>query len=127
MLPDCNFTQIPNITNIEEISLMGAKYVFVQRPFFVLSKIQNGMGSYWNGFTATDTDVLWNSHRPTVSDCLNYFTFDEPVLPAEEKVASFIKRFIAGTSEEMLLLLQQFATGAANIERGSAVQARFVN
>ena len=101
-------------------------YLFKGRVF-VLSKIENGMGSYWNGFTATDTDVLWNLHRPTVSNCLNYFTFDEPVLPAEEKVASFIKRFIAGTSEEMLLLLQQFATGAANIERGSAVQARFVN
>ena len=105
---------------------MAAQYVFVQRPFFIMSKIRKGMGSFWNGFTATDIDVLWNSHRPTASNCLNYFTFDEPLLPAEKKVASFIKRFIAGASEEMLSLLLQFATGAANIERGSAVKVRFV-
>ena len=127
MFTDCNITQIPTVTNIEKISLMAAKYGFIQRPFFVLSKIRKGMGSFWNGFTATDIDVLWNSHRPTVSNCLNYFTFDEPLLPAKEKVASFIKRFIAGTSEEILSLLLQFATGAANIERGSGVQVRFVN
>ena len=52
---------------------------------------------------------------------------DEPLLPAEEKVDSFLKRFIAGASEKMLSLLLQFATGAANIERGSAVKIRSVN
>ena len=122
MFTDCNITQISTVTIIEEISLMAAKHVFVQRPFFVLSKIRKGMGSFWNGFTAVDIDVFWNSHRPTVSNCWNYFKFDEPLLPAEEKVASFIKRFIAGASEEMLSLLLQFATSAANIERESAVQ-----
>ena len=29
MFTDCNITQIPTVTNIEEISLMAAKYVFV--------------------------------------------------------------------------------------------------
>ena len=63
---DCNITQIPTVTNIEEISLMAAKYVFVQRPFFVLSEIRKGTWPFWNGFTVTDIDVLWNSHQPTV-------------------------------------------------------------
>ena len=35
--------------------------------------------------------------------------------------------YIAGASEEILLLLLQFATGAANIEMGSAAKVRFAN
>ena len=58
---------------------------------------------------------------------MNYFTFHELLLPAEEKVASFSERFIAGASEEMLLLLLQFVTVAVNTERGSAMKAGFVN
>ena len=127
MFTDCNINQIPTVTNIEGIIVVATKYLFVQRPFFIMLKIRKGMGSFWNGFTATDVDVLWNSHRPTVSNRLNFFTFDEPLLPAEEKIVSFIKRFIAGASEEMLSLLLQFATGAANIERGSAVKIPSVN
>ena len=53
--------------------------------------------------------------------------FDETLLPAEENVASFIKIFISGASEEMLSLLVQLASGAVNIERGSAVKVRFLN
>ena len=117
MFTDCNINQILTVTNIQEIITMAAKYVFVQRPFFIMSKIRKEMGLSWNDFTAADIDVLWNSHRPTASNCVNYFTFDEPLLLAEENVASFIKRFIAGTSEEMLSLLLQFAIGAANIEK----------
>ena len=62
MFRDCNNNQIPTVNNIQEIISMAAKYVFVQRPFFIMSKIRKGMGSFWNGFTATDIDVLWNSH-----------------------------------------------------------------
>ena len=62
MFTDCNINQIPTVNNIQEIIVVAAKYVFVQRPFFIMSKILKGMGPFWNGFTATDIDVLWNSH-----------------------------------------------------------------
>ena len=74
MFTDCNFNQIPTVTNVEESILIVAKYVFVQRALF-MSKIPIGMDSFWTGFTTTAIDLLWNSHRPTVSNCLNHFTF----------------------------------------------------
>ena len=60
MFTDCNFNQIPTVTNVEEI-LIVTKYVFVQKALF-MSKISIGMDSFWNGFTATAIDLLWNSH-----------------------------------------------------------------
>ena len=57
MFTDCNINQIPTVTNLEEIILTAAKYVFVQRLLSVISKIRIGMNSFWNGFTETAIDV----------------------------------------------------------------------
>ena len=57
MFTDCNINQIPTVTNIEEIILTAAKYVFVQRSLSVILKIRIGMNSFWNGFTETAIDV----------------------------------------------------------------------
>ena len=89
MFTDCNINQITIVTNIQEIISMATKYAFVQRPFFIMSKIRQGMGSFWNDFAATDIDVLWTSDQPTASNCWDYFTFDEALLPAEEKSCLF--------------------------------------
>ena len=44
-----------------------------------------------------------------------------------KKRASFLKQFVSGASEEMLTLLLQFSTGAANLIAGSSIQVQFVN
>ena len=48
------------------------------------------------------------------------------MLPACEKVFSFIKRFIAGASNEMLSLQLQVVKDNANIKKGGAVQVKLV-
>ena len=127
MFIDCNVTIVPTTGNIREITLTAAKFVFVQKPFFALSKISKGLGSFWDEFSVSQNDLLWNLYKPTTANCLSYFNFDEAISPAEERIASFLKRFRSGASEEVLSLLLQFSTGAANLEAGSSIQVRFVN
>ena len=121
MFIDCNVTIVPTIGNLREITLTTAKFVFVQKPFSALTKIRKGLGSFWDEFSAGQIDLLWNLSKPTTANCHNYFNFDEAISSAEEKIASFLKRFISGASEEMLSLLLQFSTGAANLEAGSSI------
>ena len=99
--------------------MAASKYVFIRKPFFILAKIRRGIGSFQNNFTLNDIDLLWEFYKPTTQNCTSYFDLDEAILPAEERVASFLKRFIAGASDEMLQLLLQYATGSANVEYGS--------
>ena len=124
---DCNVTIVLTVRNIREIKLTAAKFVFMQKPFLALTKIRKGLGSFWDEFSVAQIDLLWNLYKATTANCLSYFNFDEAISPAEEKIASFLKRFISGASEEMLSLLLQFSTGAANLEAGSSIQVRFLN
>ena len=98
MFINCNVTTVPTVRNIREITLTAAKFVFVQKPFFALTKIRKGLGSFCYEFSVAQIDLLWNLYKPTTANCLSYFNFDEAISPAEEKIASFLKRFISGAS-----------------------------
>ena len=126
MFIDCNVTIGPTVGNIRQITLTAAKFAFVQKPFFALTKTRKGFGFFWDDFSVAQTDLLWNLCKPTNANCLSYFNFDEATSPAEEKIASFLKRFISSASDEMLSLLLQFSTGATNLEAGSSMQVQFV-
>ena len=46
MFIDCNVAIVRTVGYIREITLITAKFVFVQKPFFSLTKIRKGLHSF---------------------------------------------------------------------------------
>ena len=59
MFIDCNVTIIPTVGNIREITWTAAKFVFVQKLFFALTKIRKGLGSFWDEFSMAQLICWW--------------------------------------------------------------------
>ena len=68
MFIGCNVTIIPTVGNIREIMLTAAKFVFVQKPFFALTKIPKGLGSLWDEFSMAQIDLLMNLYKQATAN-----------------------------------------------------------
>ena len=74
-----------------------------------------------------DIDHLWERYKPTTKKVLEYISFDSIVMPAEEKVSSYLRRYVSGATKETLTLLLQFATGLSCIEDGCSIKVKYFN
>ena len=93
MFIDCNVAIVRTVGYIREITLITAKFVVVQKPFFSLTKIRKGLHSFWDEFSVAQIYLLWNLHKPATTNCLSCFNFDEAISPADEEIACLLKRF----------------------------------
>ena len=74
-----------------------------------------------------DTDHLWERYKPTTKKVLEYICFNAMVMPAEEKVSSYVRRNVSGATKETLAVLLQFSTGSSCIEDEWSIKVKFVN
>ena len=74
-----------------------------------------------------DIHHFWEHYQPTTKKVLEYICFNTIVMPSEEKVSSYLIRYLSGATKEALALLLQFATGSSCIEDGCSIKVKFVN
>ena len=85
-------------------------------PF--VTKIRKGLGTFWCNISVEDIHHFWEHYQPTTKKVLEYICFNTIVMPAEEKVSSYLIRYLSGATKETLALLLQFPTGSSCIEDG---------
>ena len=109
------------------VIIEAARKVFIEKPYFTVTKIRKGLGTFWSNISAEDIHHLWELYKPTTKNVLEYICFNAIVMPTEEKVSSYLRRYLSGATKETLALLLQFATGSSCIEDGCSIKVKFVN
>ena len=109
------------------VIIEAARKVFIEKPYFTVTKIRKGLGTFWSNISAEDIHHLWELYKPTTKNVLEYICFNAIVMPAEEKVSSYLRRYLSGATKETLALLLRFATGSFCIEDGCSIKVKFVN
>ena len=94
-------------------------------PF--ITKIRKRLGTFWGNISVENIHHLSERYKPTTKKVLVYICFNRIVMPAEEKVSSYLRQYLSGATKETLALPLQFATGSSCIEDGCSIKVKFVN
>ena len=102
----------------------AASNVFIKKAFFIISKMQVGLGTFWSGIKIDEIDALRDTYKPNNKNIMNCFEFDFDTTPGEDKVLSFFKRYLRNSTEEFLTLLQ-FCTGSSTVDLCEKIKINF--
>ena len=127
ILIDCEVSTPPNERNFKELMIEAAKKQFVQKPFYILKKMQVGLGDFWNNLAINEIDDIWESYKANSFNILKCFHFGSAVTPSEENVLAHLKRFLRNAPEETLALVLHFCTGISTIDNLEKIKIIFVN
>ena len=122
VLSDCGVAKLPTVHNIQQVMLEVAKKVFIQKPYFTLKSLQAGLGEFWKPITLSQIDYLWNMTAPTPLKILSNMDFIGFKSRAEERVASYLQRYINSSSPYNLELLLQFCTGSTTVDHNEKIK-----
>ena len=118
---------MPSQNNIQELVCEAARKVFVQKPYFTVITLRKRLGTFWENLCSQDIDHLWERYKPTNKNILEYIDFDDMILPVEEQITAYLKRYLSAASSDTLALFLQFTTGSFCIEDGSRIRIKFIN
>ena len=99
----------------------AARKVFAEKPYFTVITLRKGL------LCSQDIDHLWERYKPTNKNILEYIDFDDIILPIEEKITEYLKRYLSAASSDTLVLFLQSTTGSFCIEDGSRIRIKFIN
>ena len=118
---DCGVAKLPTFYNIQQVILEAAEKVFIQKPYFPLKSIQTGLGEFWKPVTLSQIDYLWNMTAPTLLNISSNMDFTRFKSRAEERVASYLQRYINSSSPYNLELLLQLCTGCTTADHNENI------
>ena len=124
---DCGVAKLQTVYNIQQVILEAAKKVFIQNPYFTLESIQTGLGEFWEPVTLPQIGYLRNMTAPTPLNLLSNMGFTGFRSRAEERVASYLHRYINSSSPSSLEFLLQFCTGFTTVDHNEKIKVEYVN
>ena len=117
---DRGVSKMPSQNNFQELACDAARKVFAEKPYFTVITLRKGL------LCSQDIDHLWERYKPTNKNILEYIDFDDKILPVEEKITEYLKRYLSAASSDTLVLFLQFTTGSLCIEDGSRIRIKFI-
>ena len=112
---DCGVAKLPAVYNIRKVILEAAKKVFIQKAYFTLKCIQTGLGEFWKPGNLSQIDYFLNMTAPTPLNIFWNMNFTGFKSCTEERVASYLLRYINFSSPYNLEFLLQFCTGFTTV------------
>ncbi|XP_066926387.1 uncharacterized protein [Clytia hemisphaerica] len=127
-LNESNIRAKPKKENIHALVIKAAKYEFIQKHFYIMKGIQKVIKetNALNFGLIDDMDAFYASAMPTVSNVLEYVSFDCKN-PSEERVQFYFERYVRSCNRTQLIKLIQYATGSNTISSVGTVKVSFVN
>ena len=111
----------------KELMIEGSKKQFIQNPFYILKKMQIGLGDFWNDLVENEIDDIWESYKANNFNILECLDFELAVTPSEENVLAYLKRFLRNAPEKTLMIVLHFCTGSLSIDNSEKIKIIFVN
>ena len=124
ILSEFNASSVPSRSNLQKILKQVSLSEVIHKPFFILSKMRQGMGNFWNDVAKDEIEELYRkaSRDPqNVVSCLDFNVQDKK----EEQVSGWLVRFLKGANPKLLGQFLRFCTGTDILWPGKRIQVRF--
>ena len=93
ILSEYNVTSLPTASSLPQIIKQVSRSKKIHKPFFILGKIQQGMGNFWRDITKDEIEGIYRKTTPNsanVTACLDCVISDKK----EEQVAAWLVRYL---------------------------------
>ena len=125
ILLDYGLNSSQNVSNFRTLFKEAAKNVFINKPVFIINKIQLGLGTFWGGIRIEEIDALLDTYKPNNENIMNCLEFDFDTIPGEHEGLSYFKKYLRNSTEEFLTLLLQFCTGSSTVDLCEKIKINF--
>ena len=68
ILADYGITAIPCTSNMKQLILQVSETELISKPFMCITKLREGMGSFWDGVNAEEMHAVYSICTPTHSN-----------------------------------------------------------
>ena len=126
ILSEYNVTTFPTASNLSQIMKQVSTSELIQKPFYLLGKIREGMGNFWNDVTKEEIEGIYSQTTPTstnVTESLAYVMSDKK----EDQVAAWLVRYLKAADTKMLCRFLRFCTGCDLVLPNRKITVRFEN
>lgn len=118
--------EFPKRDNIWRLCRRAANSAIIRIPYFAVQSICKGMGSFWNRVDASMIDALYSSTKPTSSRLIKSLCISEQCAK-DQKLTTWLHRFIRSCTNAELGSLIRFITGMTNLTPDSKIKVEYVN
>ena len=111
ILSDYGVTNIPNTSNMKTLLLQVAETELISKPFMCITKLREGMGSFWKGVSGEEIHAVYSVCTPNHTNVLkNLEVMAED--QQEDKVSRWLTRYIKSKEHKLLCRFLRFCTGS---------------
>eukprot|EP00111_Clytia_hemisphaerica_P012955 TCONS_00038057-protein len=116
----------PSKENIANLIVEAANVMLIRRPSFELTKIVNGMGSFWTNAGSSSLDAVYRCTVPTASVVIKLLDVDEKG-PADQQITTWLHRFLRLIDFTDLIRFTRFVTGSHSIYPNQTISVKYVD
>lgn len=113
ILSEYNATSLPTASSLPGIIKQVSRSEMIHKPFFLLSKIRQGMGNFWRDNTKDEIEETYRRTTPNTTNVIANLDC-EIADKKERKVAGWLVRYLKAAETKMLCCFLRFCT-ACNI------------
>ena len=117
---------IPNKENVVQLITKAAKIALINTPCYLMQKVVSGMGNFWNKVSSHMISSLYDCTLPTSEKILSNLDANESC-NQDQKVVTWLHRYIRCCSKEELQMLLRFVTGSPSIQPNMKIRVEFVD
>ena len=104
ILCDYGITAVPNTSNIKKILLQLSETELIAKPFLCITKLREGMGSFWDGISGEEIHSMYSVCTPTHTNVLkNLQVMAED--QQEDKVSRWLIRYLKSKDDKLCRFL----------------------
>ena len=125
ILSDYNAGTVPRPDNIRQVLLQVSVTELISKPFMCITKLREGMGSFWDGVSAEEIHALYSCCTPTPSNVVSslYFVTSNQ---QEEKISKWLVRYLKSQDQKTLSRFLRFCTGSDLVYPGKSIKVEMV-
>ena len=116
----------PKQDNVLDLMKKAAKVALINSPCYLMQKISEGMGSFWNKVTNDMLDALYSCTLPTAENILENVIANE-TCPQDQKVCTWFHRYVRGCNKEELQMLMRFISGSTSLQPYMKIRIEFID
>ena len=126
ILADYGITAIPCTSNMKQLILQVSETELISKPFMCITKLREGMGSFWDGVNAEEMHAVYSICTPTHSNILKNIEVT-PADQQEDKVSRWLTRYIKSKEHKLLCRFVRFCTGSDVVLPCTKIKVQMVN
>lgn len=116
----------PTNANIKSLCIRAANIALIRLPNFSLTCIVNGMGNFWKNISRAEFKSIYRCVIPTPEKVINAISTNE-VQQVDQKITTWLHRFIRSCCHDDLLCFMQYITGSCNLWPSDILKVEFVD